>query len=69
MVLLVDSDVLFDWRLRNVLYISEIATAIPLADIDLLMRDFIAKFVRILRFYKSLTQNRVNEAMKHLSFS
>lgn len=69
MVLLVDSDVLFDWRLRNVLYISEIATAIPLADIDLLMRDFIAKFVRILLFYKSLTQNRVNEAMKHLSFS
>lgn len=69
MVLLVDSDVLFDWRLRNVLYISEIAAAIQLADIDLLMRDFIAKFVRILRFYKSLTQNRVNEAMKHWSFS
>ena len=69
MVLLVDSDVLFDWKLRNILYISEIATAIPLADSDLLMRDFIAKFVRILRFYKSLTQNRVNEAMKHLSFS
>lgn len=69
MVLLVDSDVLFDWRLRNILYVSEIATAIPLADSDLLMRDFIAKFVRILRFYKSLTQNRVNEAMKHLSFS
>lgn len=55
MVLLVDSDVLFDWKLRNILYISEIATAIPLADIDLLMRDFIAKFVRILLFYKSLT--------------
>lgn len=69
MVLLVDSDVFVDWRLRNALYISEIATAIPLADIDLLMRDFIAKFVRILRFYKSFTQNRVNEAMKHLSFS
>lgn len=69
MVLLVDSDVLFDWRLRNILYVGEIATAIPLADSDLLMRDFIAKFVRILRFYKSLTQNRVNEAMKHLSFS
>lgn len=69
MVLLVDSDVLFDWRLRNILYISEIAAAIQLVDIDLPMRDFIAKFVRILRFYKSLTQNRVNEAMKHLSFS
>lgn len=55
MVLLVDSDAFVDWRLRNILYVSEIATAIPLADIDLLMRDFIAKFVRILRFYKSLT--------------
>lgn len=48
-------------KLCKMQIISKLAVSTPLTTISLLMRNFIANFVRILRICKDLAQNRVNE--------
>ncbi len=48
-------------KLHNTQIISKLVVTTPLTTISLLMRNFIANFVRILGICKDFTGNRVNE--------